>query len=155
MDLPHTTFMTLTDMTYASVVEDMMAALYTEDPAAHPIDPAGFRRTIEHFVHNPTSGSIVLFTDAGDPAGYAILIPFWSNEFGGQLVFVDELFVMPEYRGRGIARAFFTHLRATRPGNAMGLALEVTPGNVRAQKLYASLGFQTRKNLLQFCVWDA
>jgi hypothetical protein len=30
--------------------------------------------------------------------GYALLIPYWSNELGGTLLYVDEIFVIPEAR---------------------------------------------------------
>lgn len=147
------TFATLADMTHGALVESMMAALYAEDPAAHAVDPAGFRRTIETLVREPAAGRIVLFEECGVPVGYAILIPYWSNEFGGRLIVVDELFVIPERRGRGIGKAFFAHLRATRPMESVGIALEVTPGNARARKLYAALGFSPRKNSLHVCAW--
>jgi hypothetical protein len=42
--------------------------------------------------------------------GYALLIPYWSNEFGGVLLFVDELFVLREVRNRGIGHSFFRFL---------------------------------------------
>ncbi len=147
------TFSTLTDMARGSVVENMMAALFAEDPAAHAVDVAGFRRTIDVLIRDPAAGRIILFVEAEMPVGYAIVIPYWSNEFGGRLLVVDELFVIPERRGRGIARAFFSHLDATRPMEAIGVALEVTPANVRAKTLYASLGFLPRKNSVHLQIW--
>jgi hypothetical protein len=32
--------------------------------------------------------------------GYALLISFWSNELGGEVCNIDELFVAPVYRRR-------------------------------------------------------
>ena len=76
--------------------------------------------------------------------GYALLIPYWSNEFGGTLLFVDELFVDEAHRGQGIARSFLTFLAGDRPYRAVALALEVSPRNERARALYESLGFHQR-----------
>ena len=73
-----------------------------------------------------------------------MLIPYWSNEFGGTLLFVDELFVDEAFRGRGIARSFLAFVAEQRPYQAVALALEVTPRNVRARALYESLGFHQR-----------
>jgi GNAT superfamily N-acetyltransferase len=155
MNSPTLLFATLIDATYTTIVEDMMAALYIEDPSSHPVDQSIFRRTIETLIREPTTGRIILFVESGDPVGYAILLPYWSNEYGGRLVVVDELFVLPEHRGRGIATAFFGYLREARPYEARGIALEVTPANARARKLYTSLGFTQRKNSLHVCTWDA
>ena len=148
------TFTPLTDTTHAAAVEQMMATLYTEDPSAHPILSANFRRTIDTLLTDPAAGRIILFTQDSTPLGYAILIPYWSNEFGGRLIMVDELFVLPAHRGQGIAKQFFAHLKSTRPMNAVGLALEATPTNTRAQKLYQSLGFHPRKNSAMICTWS-
>lgn len=152
---PIPTFVPLADTAHATAVEAMMAALYAEDPAGHAVDTAGFRRTIETLLREPGAGHIILFLETGEPVGYAVLIPYWSNEFGGRLIVIDELFVIPERRGRGIAKAFFAYLRAAPPMESVGVALEVTPGNLRAQKLYASMGFAPRKNTVLFCAWNS
>ena len=40
----------------------------------------------------------MLFLEQHDIRGYAIVIPFWSNEVGGNVLFIDELFVKPPAR---------------------------------------------------------
>ena len=80
------------------------------------------------------------------PRSYALLIPYWSNEFGGTIVHVDEMFVAPALRNRGIGRNFFRYLDETRPFDAVALALEVSPTNAGARRLYESLGFTLREN---------
>jgi GNAT superfamily N-acetyltransferase len=76
--------------------------------------------------------------------GYALLIPYWSNEFGGMILVVDELLVERPLRGQGIARSFFAFIEHDRPFDAVALALEVTPENAPARKLYTSMGFAER-----------
>ena len=154
MTHPSLTFTALTDIGHAATVASMMASLYAEDPSPHPIGQANFHRTIETLLTSPASGQIILFTQSAAPVGYAILIPYWSNEFGGRILIVDELFVLPDHRGQGIAKIFFAHLKSTRPMQSVALALEVTPTNTRAQKLYQSLGFHPRKNAAMICTWN-
>jgi GNAT superfamily N-acetyltransferase len=86
----------------------------------------------------------VLFVQQDGVCGYAILIPYWSNEFGGVLLFVDELFVDATMRGQGVAQAFFAFVDETRPYDAVALALEVAPRNKGARALYERLGFSDR-----------
>jgi GNAT superfamily N-acetyltransferase len=140
------TFSPICDAFHGPAVSEMMRGLYQEDPASHPVDEAHFQRTIAHLLAHPEAGQIVLFMDGKTPAGYAVLISYWSNEFGGNLLFIDELFVSQSHRGKGIAKQFFGYLEQNPPAGTVALALEVTPANAKARGLYESLGFAKRKN---------
>ncbi len=140
------TFSPMRDTSHSGTLVLMMQGLYDADPASHPVLPSHFPKTISRLLSRPESGTILLFLDADTPIGYALLIPYWSNEFGGNLLFIDELFVSPSRRGQGIAKAFFIHLEQNPPPDTVALALEVTPNNLKAKELYHSLGFEKRKN---------
>jgi ribosomal protein S18 acetylase RimI-like enzyme len=139
-------FVTLTDDACTSEVIAMMRALYIEDAPAFAVDHRRFPLTIEFLLAEPSRGSVIVFAEGTALCGYAILIPYWSNEFGGTLLCVDELFVIPEARNREIGHQFFEFLARTRPFDAIAIALEVSPGNLRAQRLYESIGFRPRRN---------
>jgi len=71
------------------------------------------------------------------------------NELGGEVCNIDELFVAPQYRGRGLATALFGSLTEGDPSlwpTKPALALEVSLQNERARALYERLGFRG-KNL--------
>ena len=138
-------FRTMDDLQHQSDLVRMMRSLYEEDQAPEQPDFSLFPKTVERLVANPLSGQIVLFREGGALAGYAILIPYWSNEFGGNLLFIDEIFIAAAHRNRGIAHRFFAYLEQVRPFGAVALALEVSPGNGRANRLYESLGFVQRQ----------
>jgi len=139
-------FVTLTHDGDASEVLAMMRALYIEDEPAFAVDPGRFPLTIEFLLAEPSRGSVIVFAEGAALCGYAILIPYWSNEFGGTLLCVDELFVVPVARNRGIGHQFFGFLARSKPFDAVAIALEVSPGNLRAQRLYESIGFRPRRN---------
>ena len=139
-------FKTMTDHSDEPRVLSMMAELYREDPASRPPDISRFPLTIEHFLENPERGRIVLFLEGANTQGYSIVIPFWSNELGGTVLSIDELFVDPAARCRGIGRYFLESLAVNRPFNAIAAALEVSPANERARRLYQSIGFRPRRN---------
>jgi ribosomal protein S18 acetylase RimI-like enzyme len=148
--MPELNFVTLTRDADASGVLAMMRALYAEDAPAHPVDHARFPVTVEALLAEPIRGSAIVFEQDGANCGYAILIPYWSNEYGGAVLYVDELFVVPEARNRGIAHRFFDFLTRTRPFATVAISLEVSPSNARAQRLYESIGFSRRRN----ATWD-
>ena len=141
-------FSTMSDLQHKEELVTMMQALYAEDKSNFPVDQSRFGINVECLVANPSQGRIVLFRQGELLCGYALLIPYWSNEFGGTLLFVDEMFVIPEARNRSIGRRFFKFLDQTRPFEAVALALEVSPGNAGALRLYESLGFRRQKNLV-------
>lgn len=140
------TFRKMETLDRQNEVVEMMRALYDHDEAASPVDYSLFSSTIENLVSNPAAGQIVLLQEGNELRGYALLIPYWSNEFGGVLLFVDELFVSSTFRNKGIGRRFFHHVEQQRPFDAVALALEVSPSNRRARRFYESLGFAQRRN---------
>jgi ribosomal protein S18 acetylase RimI-like enzyme len=139
-------FTTMMDFEYEANVLRMMEALYEEDEPASKVDRGRFPITIRTLVADPMRGRVILFMGDRQPRGYALLIPLWSNEFGGTIALIDELFVKPESRNQGIARRFFDFVRSTRPFNAVAAVLEVSPTNARARRLYESVGFARRRN---------
>jgi ribosomal protein S18 acetylase RimI-like enzyme len=139
-------FVTMSSLDHRDLVIEMMAALYNEDPGLHRPRFDHFSLTIEHLLANPGHGRIILLTEDSNICGYGLLVPFWSNEFGGTVLVVDEIYVRPDFRNRGIGRAFFAWLLQDRPYNAVALGLEVSPNNHAALRLYTSLGFAKRNN---------
>jgi ribosomal protein S18 acetylase RimI-like enzyme len=140
------TYSAMGDDSHAELVCDMMRALYAEDAPSSGYVPRNFRATIDHLLAHPDHGRVVLLTEGSSVRGYALLIPFWSNEFGGIVVHVDELFVAPAARGRGIGGGLMAMLERERPFGAVAVLLEVSPANSRARRLYESLGFRERAN---------
>ena len=134
---------------------ELMAALYREDPSSVSPDPAKFPETLRRFLDCPTAGRTMLFLRESELVGYALLVPYWSNEYGGNLVFIDELYVVPAARNGGIARSFFRFLERTRPFAGVSAALETTPGNLAARRLYQRVGFNVRSNATWICRWSA
>lgn len=139
-------FSVMTDLEHREEVVAMMRLLYEEDKSASEVDYARFPSTIEYLVSNPSAGQVVLFRSGRELRGYALLVPYWSNEFGGTLLCIDELFVVSGSRNRGIGRSFFRYLEQQRPFAPVSLALGVSPGNRRARRLYESLGFVEHRN---------
>ena len=122
----------------------MMRELFDTDAPELHVDASTFPATIDRLLAEPVRGRILLFMRSDIVCGYALLIPYWSNEFGGTVLLIDELFVEKPHRGQGMARAFFDFVTATRPFDAVALALEVSPKNARARALYEAMGFHER-----------
>lgn len=123
-------------------IVEMCAALNREDPGPRPVPEAHTRRTLTELRKNPARGQA--WVCGRVPSGYAFLASFWSNELGGEICVIDEVYVRPEARGQGHGRALFTKLLTER--RHVALDLEVTPANQKARAFYESLGFRPWKN---------
>lgn len=132
----------------------MMHALYVEDPSVHAMTEEKITRTLAMLAAQPMRGlAVVLEAAAADSSvdGYALLCSFWSNELGGEVCVLDELYVVAGARGRGAATALVRGiLQRTSSWSAfrdcVAVELEVTPNNARARALYERLGFAPLKN---------
>jgi ribosomal protein S18 acetylase RimI-like enzyme len=127
-------------------LEVMVEGLYREDPEGEPLSRDKIRSTVQALTEHPEKGRIVIFAMDADIVGYAIVIFYWSNEYGGDIVHIDELYVKPAWRNQGIASRFLVALPFRDMGAAKGLQLEVTPTNLQAQAYYHRLGFRPSVN---------
>ncbi|HET6328123.1 MAG TPA: GNAT family N-acetyltransferase [Planctomycetaceae bacterium] len=125
---------------------DFMRQLYEEDPAERPVPEEHFRRTLLELEQHPERGTILVMEKDRQIVGYAVLINFWSNECGGNVLTIDELFVAKPRRGQGLGADFVQHVITTKMNDFVALRLEVTPANSRARRLYERLGFSSYKN---------
>ena len=116
-------------------------ALFAEDPSPEIITADQVRRTLIAFREHPVRERAVVLEIDGRIAGYAFLINYWSNELGGEICTIDELYVEADLRGRGYGTSLIASLR-----DFVALELEVTPANAKAQALYERLGFRVKKN---------
>jgi ribosomal protein S18 acetylase RimI-like enzyme len=127
-------------------IVSMCMALNAEDPGPAPVSPQQVRCTLTKLREESHRGRALVCEVDNRAAGYALLISFWSNELGGEVCIIDELFVAPAYRGRGLATELLMILAENEqslwPAQLAALALEVSPGNERARALYERLGFR-------------
>jgi ribosomal protein S18 acetylase RimI-like enzyme len=125
----------------------LMAGFYQETETPFDANAAG--RAVAVLVADPSLGRLFLIdTDTGT-AGYIVLTLGFSLEFLGRDAFVDELFVVPERRGRGLGLLALRYLEevAVQMG-VTALHLEVGPENEAALGLYRRAGFEDRRHRL-------
>jgi GNAT superfamily N-acetyltransferase len=124
------------------VVAGMIMAFYEEAGGGEFMNPGMIERTFRQLAAHPDYGWVAVFEAEGQTIGYALLINFWSNEYGGIVLNIDELYVVPGWRGAGVGTDFLNHLAAGHLGDFVALKLEVLPYNRRALRLYEKLGFR-------------
>jgi GNAT superfamily N-acetyltransferase len=128
------------------IVREYVISLYREHQLVRDLNTEKLDRTFWEFTNKPDKGRIVVFDRDNLVVGYAIIVFYWSNEYGGDFIEVDELFVRAEDRCKGIATTFFDWLEKTWHRQAVALSLQTTPTNDRAFTFYQRLGFENSPN---------
>jgi GNAT superfamily N-acetyltransferase len=101
-------------------------------------DAAALRRHL--FGERPAAE--VLIAEVGDaPAGFALYFPTFSTFVGKPGLYLEDLFIRPAYRGRGIGRAVLIHLSRLAVERGCGrIEWSVLDWNERAIGFYRELG---------------
>ncbi|MDQ7071610.1 MAG: GNAT family N-acetyltransferase [Rhodobacterales bacterium] len=83
------------------------------------------------------------------PIGYVVISFGWSVELGGLDGFVDEIYIRPGVRGRGIGSEVLLKLpKALASAGLCALHLEVSRDNTRVRALYEKLHFKPREQYM-------
>lgn len=125
-------------------IAGMCLALNEEDPGTTSVARDQVRRTLDVLRSEPTRGRAVVAEIDRQVVGYALLISFWSNELGGEVCIIDELYVMPGFRCLGLATGLLESLRGGSdlwPAAAVAIGLEVSPDNTAARRYFERHGF--------------
>jgi len=96
----------------------------------------------EKLLDDDALGSICLISDDTGNAGYFVLTYGFSLERGGRFALLDELYIIPAARNRGLGKAAIAHAaELARSAGCRSLHLEVDQKNEAGQRLYRAAGF--------------
>jgi GNAT superfamily N-acetyltransferase len=111
----------------------------------HGVDmPAGrLARVLEAVVADPARGFVLIAREDGRAVGVAYAATILSAEHGGPAAWLEELYVEPERRGRGVGAALLAAvLDRARALGLLAVDLEIDAGHARAASLYQRHGFR-------------
>lgn len=137
-------------------LERMIFELYADDKATTvgSMSSENVQKTVERLEKSPSELAILMFTIEGQIVGYALLTWFWSNEFGGRMLMIDELLVKESFRNQGIASRFFENLFSEKRYGEVGYLLEVGTQKKKTAGFYERMGFQGFKTKHLFRLGD-
>jgi diamine N-acetyltransferase len=122
-----------------------MRAYYAFD--GHGFDEQKARVALTTLLRDPDLGRVWCILDGEANVGYVVIAFGYSLEWLGRDAFVDEFYLLPEYRGRGWGRKTMAFVEdAARSLNVRALHLEVVRQNAAALQVYRKLGFKERES---------
>lgn len=120
---------------------EMTKQFFASPAVLHGVPEQYMENNFDAMVDGSPFAEGYIFEDESKSAGYCFLTRNYSTEVGGMCLWMEELFVLPEYRSRGVGREFFKFLEQEKRGEICRIRMEVEPCNTRAMALYEKLGF--------------
>ncbi len=132
-----------------TVLFPMTRELAGQEPGPVPFDASAVRSAFRRFRSLPAFGRIWLIYDGGAPVGCIILTIGFSFEFRGHDAFIDELYIAPTHRRRGLGRQAMVFVeQEAREMGVHAIHLEVDRGNNPALQRYRQTGYHDHHRLL-------
>lgn len=125
----------------SKVFLQMVQEFYDSPAVLHPVQSENFKKTLQAALDNSPYLRIYLIEEDEKPAGYCQLSISWSNEAGGIVVWVEELYIRPEFQGKGLGGKCLQFICDEFP-DAARLRLEISPDNDGAKRLYQRNGYE-------------
>ena len=103
--------------------------------------------TLERFLFGATRRAEALVAEwDGEPVGFAVWYYSFSTFLGRPSLYVEDVFVDPAMRGKGVGKAIFTHLAARAVAEGCGrMEWSVLDWNAPSIAFYRGLGAKPRE----------
>lgn len=118
-----------------------MELFYAE--SGYTLDRTHAERAFASLLAEERLGCAWLLDDEGRDAGYVVLTLRFGMEYGGMIACIDDLFVLPQHRNRGLSTAALVEIRDfCRSKGIRAITVEVAPDNGPAQAVYRRIGMK-------------
>lgn len=108
------------------------------------LEPDTIAQGVRTLLSQPQHGRYFVAGIQGRIVGQIMHTREWSDWRNGEIWWLQSVYVLSEFRQRGVFRALFAHLQklAQSSPDVIGLRLYVEEHNTRAQEAYLTLGLQ-------------
>ncbi len=108
------------------------------------LDRATVTEGVKRFVSEPMRGEYFLAVIDGEVVGQTAHTFEWSDWRNGEIWWIQSVYVKPQYRGSGVFRALFAHIKQLGDADTecCGIRLYMERENHAARQSYLNLGFK-------------
>ena len=115
---------------------------YNSSAVDKPVPREHFEQGFDEMMRSDVSVQGYMLVCDGNNVGYCVTMKTYSVEAGGITIWIDELFVLEEYRSKGLGRELFKYIEENGDKKLRRIRLEVELENGRAISLYKKMGFE-------------
>lgn len=123
-------------------VFDMMRVFYDSDVVIHTAPNEILYKVIDDCLSSMPFIEGYLFEEDGEIAGYSMVSTSYTTEYGGLCLWIEDIFIKEDFRGRGIGSDFFQFLEETYADKVVRFKLEVELENEKAISVYKRAGYE-------------
>ena len=120
----------------------MCMDFYNTDGVDHSIPVSNMEKTFNLLMEGLDFAKAYVCEKNNKTVGYILLALTYSNEAGGMVVWLDEIYVKPEFRSQGIGSELIDFVIEKYKNKISRFRLEITESNIGAKKLYLSKCFK-------------
>ena len=120
---------------------DMSLKFYQSIAVIKPKKPRYLLKTLKEMISDNPYLEGYVYEINGQIAGYMLLTFTYSNEFGGEVINIDELYIRDEFQGMGIGTQLLEFVEETYT-DCQAILLMVNEENKFAKKLYSKQGYK-------------
>ena len=135
-----------------NVVIDMMRKFYSSPAVMTNGSEKIFAANVENILSGSPYVEGFVFADGKEIIGYGITAHSYSTEFGGECIWIEDIYIEPEYRGRGVGTQFINYVKGLYPDKIF--RLEAEEDNSAALRIYKRHGFKELPYLEMVCDGD-
>lgn len=115
---------------------------YNSSAVDKPVPREHFEQGFDEMMRSDVYVQGYMLVCDGNNVGYCVTMKTYSVEAGGITIWIDELFVLEEYRSKGLGRELFEYIEENGDKKLRRIRLEVELENGRAISLYKKMGFE-------------
>lgn len=125
----------------AAIVLEMMKIFYNSPAIIHKASESILKKDIEDCINDIPfiEGYILEYNNI--IAGYSMIAKSYSTEYGGICIWIEDLYIKPEYRSLGLGTHFFEFIDNKYKNSAVRFRLEVEANNKQAINVYKKCGY--------------
>lgn len=119
---------------------ELVNEFYHSDAVLHPVKTENHEVMFAELMRSDVYAECYIIEFREKVAGFIMIAKTFSQESGGLVVWIEEIFIREEFRSKGLGSAALEFIEKTVP--ASRYRLEIEPDNDRARKLYTRLGYK-------------
>lgn len=120
----------------------MVKDFYNSEAVLHNIPENFIIQTYDEVISNSPYAKAYIIDDNNETAGYCLISLTYSNEAGGLVVWIEELYIRNKFRGLGMGSEFLDFMHKEFSGKAKRYRLELSRNNQSAERMYLRKGYK-------------
>lgn len=118
----------------------LASAFYQSDAVIHPVPVKNIEATFNEMMRSRDYVDCYIAFEEETAVGFFLIAKTFSQEAGGMVIWVEEIYVYERFRGKGYGSELMKFIESRFP--APRYRLEIEPDNDKARKLYNKLGYK-------------